>query len=242
MSLGLNVVEMIYEGKAKKLYSTDNSDELVLEFKNDLTAFNALKKGSFEGKSLLNLAFSEMIFSLLESEGIRTHRIKKLDDKRTLVKKLTMIPLEVVVRNKVAGSLAVKMKMEEGASLKKPIVEFYYKSDALQDPFLNSQQILSFGFAAESDLVALEEQALKINSVMLSVCQKAGISLIDFKIEFGKDSTGNVLLADEISPDSCRFWDLATGRKLDKDVFRRDLGSVEEAYQEVYQRLKKVLS
>lgn len=238
----MNSEVMIYEGKAKRLFSTDHPEELILEFKNDLTAFNALKKGSFEGKSFLNLSFSEMMFDAIESQGVLTHRLRKIDQTRTLVKKLVMIPLEVVVRNKVAGSLAAKMKIQEGADLAVPIVEFYYKSDSLQDPFLNSQQIVAFGFASAEDLQDLEKLALKINSIMKEICERAGILLIDFKLEFGRDSSGHLVLADEISPDSCRFWDIQTKQKLDKDVFRRDLGSVEDAYKEVYLRIKNVLN
>ncbi len=228
---------MIYEGKAKKIFKTDQANILLMEYKDSLTAFNALKKGEFAGKGSLNCSISTLIFKLLSKHGIRHHWIETRDDKFMMVHQTKIIPLEVVIRNYIAGSLAKKLDIAEGTSLKQPIVEFYYKNDALNDPFVNDEQIVALGWAAPGDLKILKTQALEINKVLFDVFQKVGLKLIDFKIEFGFDAAGNLILSDEISPDCMRLWDAATDKKLDKDRFRRDLGSVEEAYQEVFQRL-----
>lgn len=231
--------ELLYEGKAKKIFKTDQPEVLLMEYKDSLTAFNALKKGEFAGKGALNCKISTLIFKLLTKNKIKHHWIETREDKFMLVHRTKIIPLEVVARNFVAGSLAKKLEITEGMELKQPIVEFYYKNDALNDPFVNDEQILALGWAGASDLKILKEQALKINDVLFPVFKSVGLKLIDFKIEFGFDSTAQVILSDEISPDCMRLWDWETDKKLDKDRFRRDLGSVEEAYQEVYQRLLK---
>lgn len=233
----MKIQEMLYEGKAKKIFKTDQKDILLMEYKDSLTAFNALKKGEFAGKGALNCKISTLIFKLLSKYNIKHHWIETRDDKFMLVHQTKIIPLEVVVRNFVAGSLAKKLEIAEGTPLKQPVVEFYYKNDALNDPFVNDEQIVALGWAEAGDLKILKSQALEINKVLLDVFKKIGLKLIDFKIEFGFDSNAAVILSDEISPDCMRLWDAATDKKLDKDRFRRDLGSVEEAYQEVYQRL-----
>lgn len=231
--------ELIYEGKAKKIFKTDQPHVLLMEYKDSLTAFNALKKGEFAGKGALNCKISTLIFRLLTKNNIKHHWIETKDDKFMVVHQTKIIPLEVVVRNFVAGSLAKKLDIPEGTALKQPIVEFYFKNDALNDPFVNDEQIVALGWAKDTELQLLKAEALKINNVLFPVFKNVGLKLIDFKIEFGFDSNGQVILSDEISPDCMRLWDSATDKKLDKDRFRRDLGSVEEAYQEVYQRLLK---
>ena len=231
--------ELLYEGKAKKIFKTDNPEILLMEYKDSLTAFNALKKGEFAGKGALNCKISTLIFKLLSQHNIKHHWIETRADKFMVVHRTRIIPLEVVVRNFVAGSLAKKLEITEGTVLKQPIVEFYYKNDALNDPFVNDEQIIALGWAGAAELKTLKAQALLINDVLLKVFKNVGLKLIDFKTEFGFDSTAQVILSDEISPDCMRLWDSVTDKKLDKDRFRRDLGSVEEAYQEVYQRLLK---
>lgn len=235
----MNNKEMIYEGKAKKIFKTDQEDILLMEYKDSLTAFNALKKGEFAGKGALNCKISTLIFKLLTQNKIQHHWIETRDNKFMLVHKTKIIPLEVVVRNFMAGSLSKKLGIEEGTALKNSIVEFYYKNDALNDPFVNDEQILALGWAQPKDLQILKSQALEINKVLSEVFNKIGIKLIDFKIEFGFNSEGQIILSDEISPDCMRLWDLKTNKKLDKDRFRQDLGLVEEAYLEVYERLAK---
>lgn len=231
---------LLYEGKAKKIFSVEGESDLVwVEFKNSLTAFNALKKGEFEEKGAINRQISSLIFKHLQSKNIPTHWIEDLGSDAMIVKKLEIIPLEVVVRNWLAGSTAKKLGIEEGQKLKKPLVEFYYKNDALADPFLSDDQVLMMEIVSEKELQSLKEKALQVNAAMLEMWQKLGIQLIDFKIEFGKDSSGEIWLADEISPDCCRLWDVESGEKLDKDRFRRDLGSIRESYIEVLNRLQR---
>lgn len=234
-----NKMEMIYEGKAKKIFKTDQPNILLMEYKDSLTAFNALKKGEFAGKGALNCKISTLIFKLLSQQHIQHHWIETRDNKFMLVHQTSIIPLEVVVRNFVAGSLAKKLGVTEGQSLKMPIVEFYYKNDALNDPFVNDEQIMALGWAQAEDLKILKSQALEINKVLFTTFNKIGIKLIDFKIEFGFNSKGKIILSDEISPDCMRLWDTETNKKLDKDRFRQDLGLVEESYLEVYERLSK---
>lgn len=229
--------ELLYEGKAKKIFKTDKPDILLMEYKDSLTAFNALKKGEFAGKGALSCKISTLIFRLLTKHRIQHHWIETRDDKFMIVHRTKIVPLEVVVRNFVAGSLAKKLDITEGTSLKQAIVEFYYKNDALNDPFVNDEQILALGWATAGDLQVLKSQAIEINKVLYEVFSGVGLKLIDFKIEFGFDSSGKLILSDEISPDCMRLWDSVTDKKLDKDRFRRDLGSIEEAYDEVYQRL-----
>lgn len=232
--------EMLYEGKAKKIYATDSSDEVIVEYKDSLTAFNAQKKGSFDGKGLLNLKITTLLFEELAKRGVPTHFVKNLGGNEMLVKKVEIIPLEVVVRNILAGSTAKKLGIEEGKVLAKPLVEFYYKDDALGDPFLSDDQALMMEVATEAELAQLKKVALQVNDGLKDIFKKAKLKLVDFKIEIGR-LNGKLLLADEISPDCCRLWDEATGEKMDKDRFRRDLGKVQESYEEVYQRLSEVV-
>jgi phosphoribosylaminoimidazole-succinocarboxamide synthase len=234
--------EMLYEGKAKKIFKTDQDQVLMMEYKDSLTAFNALKKGEFVGKGGLNCKISTLIFKLLAKNGIRHHWISTQEDKYMLVHQTRIIPLEVVVRNHIAGSLAKKLGQNEGEALKSPVVEFYYKNDALNDPFVNEDQIMALGWAQKEDLEILKSQALKINQVLFKTFRDVGLKLIDFKIEFGFNKDGEIILADEISPDCMRLWDAQTNKKMDKDRFRQDLGEIDQAYTEVYERLSKGVS
>lgn len=232
--------QMLYEGKAKKVYTTDQEGIYWVEYKDDATAFNGEKKGTIGDKGIVNNRLSALLFEVLEKTGIPTHFIELLNDREMLVRKLEMIPLEVVVRNIAAGSLAKRLGVAEGLKLSRPVVELYYKDDALGDPFVNESHSLAMGWAEQSDLKEIQELGLKINGELQKILDQAGIILVDFKLEFGK-AEGKVYLGDEISPDTCRFWDKETQEKLDKDRFRRDLGKVEEAYAEVYRRVKEVL-
>lgn len=233
---------LLYEGKAKKIFSLDGSEDSVrVEYKDSLTAFNALKKGSFPNKGHINREIASLIFRYLQAQGVRSHWISDEGELSMIVEKVEIIPLEVVVRNTLAGSTAKKLGLEEGRKLAQPLVEFYYKNDALQDPFLSDDQALMMNIASASELAELKAQALKVNQALISMFASAGLNLIDFKIEFGKNKKNQIILADEISPDCCRLWDLKTGEKMDKDRFRRDLGNVKESYEEVLSRLKKVL-
>lgn len=233
--------ELLYEGKAKKVYSTEKSEVLLLEFKDSLTAFNAQKKGSFDGKGVLNKEIASLIFAKLKKSGIESHFISNPSPSEMEVVKVSIIPLEVVIRNVLAGSTAKKMGIEEGRTLSRPLVEFYFKDDALGDPFISDDQAIIFEIATEAELKELKHKALKVNEVLSETFKKIGIKLVDFKIEFGKNAKGEILLADEITPDCCRLWDEKTGEKLDKDRFRRDLGNVEESYRQVLTRLKEAL-
>ncbi len=231
--------DLIYEGKAKKIFSTENVQQVLMEYKDSLTAFNALKKGEFAGKGELNCQISTLIFKVLSQNHIKHHWIETLYGNQMLVQKTTIIPLEVVVRNVIAGSLAKKLGRTEGEVLKNPIVEFYYKDDALGDPFVSDEQIMALGWADQKTLDVLKKEARAINQVLQSVFLKAGMKLVDFKTEFGRNSAGEILLSDEISPDCMRLWDVDTNKKMDKDRFRQDLGEVEQTYLEVFQRLQK---
>ncbi len=231
--------KLIYEGKAKKIFQTDKADQVLMEFKDSLTAFNALKKGEFQGKGELNCQISTLIFHWLSQNGIKHHWIATRDKNKMLVEKTEIIPLEVVVRNFMAGSLAKKLGQTEGLKLKNPIVEFYFKKDELNDPFVNDDQITALGWADQKTLDLLKAEALNINSVLQKLFQKIDLKLIDFKTEFGRNQKGAIILSDEISPDCMRLWDEKTNRKLDKDRFRQDLGEVAESYQEVFQRIEK---
>jgi phosphoribosylaminoimidazole-succinocarboxamide synthase len=233
-------MKLFYEGKAKKVFSTENSNEVEIEFKNSLTAFNALKKGEFDNKGAVNLAISEILFAKLEQAKIKTHFVKKVSENRIRALQVKIIPLEVVVRNRIAGSLAKKMGLEEGGELPFPVIEFYFKSDELQDPFLNDDQIYALKLANKDEVAELKKQALAINAVMKPLYLNIGIALVDFKLEFGKTASGEIILADEISPDCSRLWDLKSGEKMDKDRFRRDLGNVKEMYEEVLKRLQSI--
>ncbi len=239
--INVQIGPQIYEGKAKKIFATNDDQLVIMEFKNDLTAFNALKKGQFDGKGEVNCEISTLIFMELAKHKISLHWVKTFEKNKMLVQKTNIIPLEVVVRNRVAGSLAKKFKMTEGEVLKSPLVEFYYKNDELQDPFVSDDQITSFGWAQASDLVHVKAMALKINTILKDIFLKCGISLVDFKIEFGKLPNSEIVLADEISPDSMRLWDAQTMEKLDKDRFRFDLGDVKTGYQTILTKLKEVL-
>jgi len=228
--------ELLYEGKAKKLFATADPDQLLQFFKDDATAFNAKKRGTIVDKGILNNAISEVFFRMLERAGVPTHFVRRLDDRRMLVKRLEIVPIEMVVRNVVAGSLAKRLGMEEGKVLPEPIVEFYYKSDPLDDPMINEWHALVFKMATKAELDRMVELTLKVNTVLRPFLAERGIVLVDMKLEFGRHH-GEILLGDEICPDTCRFWDSSSGEKMDKDRFRRDLGRVEEAYQEIARRV-----
>ncbi len=228
--------EQLYEGKAKKVFATDDPDRCIVDYKDDATAFNGQKKGTITGKGIVNNKMSNYLFKLLESKGIPTHFEKQLSDRATLVKKVQIVPLEVIVRNKAAGSLAKRLGMKEGSELRCPVLEFCYKSDELGDPMVNETHILAAGFATKEEIDEISKMAMKINKILIDFFLSVNIELIDFKLEFGRYH-GTIILADEISPDTCRLWDVRTHEKLDKDRFRRDLGGVEEAYQEVMKRI-----
>lgn len=228
--------KQVYEGKAKILFETDDSDLLIAYFKDDATAFNNQKKGSIKEKGVLNNAISSKIFELLAQKKIPNHFVEKISDREMLVKNLKIIPLEVLVRNVVAGSLAKRMGMPEGATLKRTIIELCYKNDDLGDPFIGEDHALAFDLCTEQELITIKNYALKINDFLVGFFDSMGIKLVDFKLEFGRFK-GEVILADEITPDGCRLWDKKTGEKLDKDRFRRDLGGIEEAYKIVYDKV-----
>jgi phosphoribosylaminoimidazole-succinocarboxamide synthase len=228
---------MFYEGKAKKLYRTSDPDLVIQYFKDDATAFNAKKRGTIEDKGVMNNRMSELFFTLLEGAGVRTHFVRRLDDREMLCKRLDIVPVETVVRNIVAGSMAKRLGREEGEPLKHPIVEYYYKSDALDDPLILAEHAIAFGWATAEELKTIDAKALKVDEVLSKFLDERGVILVDFKLEFGRHH-GEILLGDEICPDTCRFWDKATRQKLDKDRFRRDLGGVEEAYHEMLRRVE----
>jgi phosphoribosylaminoimidazole-succinocarboxamide synthase len=228
--------ELLYEGKAKKLFATADPDQLLQFFKDDATAFNAKKRGTIVDKGILNNAISEVFFRLLEDAGVPTHFVRRLDDRRMLVKRLEIVPIEMVVRNVIAGSLAKRLGLEEGKVLPEPIVEFFYKSDPLDDPMINEWHALVLGMATKPELDRMVELTLRVNAVLRPFLAERGIVLVDMKLEFGRYH-GEIVLGDEICPDTCRFWDSSSGEKMDKDRFRRDLGRVEEAYQEIARRV-----
>lgn len=228
--------EELYEGKAKIIYSTDDPDLIIQYFKDDATAFNALKKGSIESKGIMNNKISEVLFKYLEEKGIPTHFVERLNDREMINKKLEIILVEVVVRNIVAGSLAKRLGKEEGEVLPMPIVEYYYKDDALGDPMINMDHIRSLKLATDEEMNKIRVYALKVNDLLRKFFGDRGIDLVDYKLEFGRHN-GEILLGDEICPDTCRLWDKSTHEKMDKDRFRQDLGKIEEAYAEVCQRV-----
>jgi phosphoribosylaminoimidazole-succinocarboxamide synthase len=231
-------LELLYEGKGKKLYKTEDENLLVAEFKDDLTAFNAEKRGNEEGKGALNCKISTQLFALLEEHDIKTHLVKTLDDTTQLVKKVKIIPIEVVVRNIATGSLSKRLGIADGTVLPFTLVEFYYKDDSLGDPILNDEHCLMLDLVkSESDLEELKRLGRQINVIMKKFFEERRLKLVDFKVEFGVDKEGNILLSDEISPDSCRFWDMDTNEKMDKDRFRQGLGNVKVAYEEVLKRI-----
>lgn len=229
--------EQLYEGKAKKVYATNDPDLVIVDYKDDATAFNGEKKGTISGKGVINNRMTNFMFKMLEKEGVPTHLVEEISDRETIVKKVSIVPLEVIVRNVAAGSFSKRMGVEEGRQLLTPILEFSYKNDDLGDPFINDYYALALGLATKEEIDTIAKYAFKVNEFMLNFFKGLNIDLIDFKIEFGKTSDGTIILADEISPDTCRFWDSTTHEKLDKDRFRRDMGGVEEAYQEIMKRL-----
>ncbi len=230
-------LEQLYEGKAKKVYKTEDPNLVIVDYKDDATAFNGEKKGTIVGKGVVNNRMTNHVFQLLAKAGVPTHFVEELSDRETLVKKVNIVPLEVIVRNVAAGSFSKRMGVEEGRALLQPILEFSYKEDALGDPFINDDYALALGFATQEEIDTIKTYTRKVNEVMKAYFLEMNMKLIDFKIEFGKDMDGNIILADEVSPDTCRLWDVETNEKLDKDRFRRDLGNVEDAYKEVFARL-----
>ena len=229
-------LNMLYEGKAKKVYATDDEKLYIVDYKDDATAFNGLKKGTIAGKGVTNNKMSNIIFKYLEENGVKTHFVKELSPTETLVKKVSIVPLEVIVRNVAAGSFSKRFGVKEGTVLNSPTLEFCYKNDDLGDPMINDYQIYALGLATKEEIKTISDMAFKINTLMVEFFKKINIRLIDFKIEFGRCDEG-IILADEISPDTCRLWDAKTNTKLDKDRFRQDLGNVEEAYDEVFRRV-----
>ncbi|WP_107838112.1 phosphoribosylaminoimidazolesuccinocarboxamide synthase [Metasolibacillus meyeri] len=233
----MNKGQLLYEGKAKRLYATEDDNILFVEYKDSATAFNGEKKEEIVGKGILNNRITTVIFEKLQEKGIASHFVKSLSANEQLVRKVDIIPIEVVVRNIAAGSLAKRLGLEEGTSLARPIVEFYYKDDALGDPLITTEHIDVLGIATAQQVQALYESSLRVNEVLRPIFEEVGVILVDFKLEYGVDGEGAVLLADEISPDTCRLWDAETKRKLDKDVFRRDLGSLTEVYEIILTKL-----
>lgn len=230
--------DKIYEGKAKILYTTDDPDLVIQYFKDDATAFNAAKKGSIDQKGVMNNQISTKIFEMLQSQGITTHFVKQLSDREMLVKKVTIVPLEVIIRNRAAGSLCRLLGLPEGMKLACPILEFCYKEDKLGDPMINEYHIRALNYATDQEVEKIKAMVFKVNDAMREFFAALNIELIDFKLEFGRYKN-DVILADEISPDTCRLWETGTGEKLDKDRFRRDLGNIEQAYQEVLRRVTR---
>jgi phosphoribosylaminoimidazole-succinocarboxamide synthase len=229
-------LELLYEGKAKRVYKTDMEDRCIVEYKDDATAFNGLKKGTIVGKGVINNRVSNHLFQLLERSGIATHYVEEINDRETIVKKVEIIPVEVIVRNIAAGSLSKRLGIPEGRVLNHTVLEFCYKNDELGDPMVNEYHIYAMDLATPQEIKTISEMSFKVNDILRAYLKDLKIDLIDFKLEFGRFK-GQVVLADEISPDTCRFWDSTTGEKLDKDRFRRDLGNVEQAYQEILKRL-----
>ncbi len=228
---------MIYEGKAKRVYATDEAELLIVDYKDDATAFNGEKRGTIAGKGVINNQMSNRLMRRLEQAGVPTHFVKELSERETLVRRVEIVPLEVIVRNRSAGSFSKRYGVEEGRVFDAPTIEFSYKNDALGDPLINSSHVIALGLAAPEELELIRRYAFRVNEVLSALWASRGITLVDFKLEFGRLADGTIVLADEISPDTCRLWDSATGKKLDKDRFRRDLGGVEDAYAEVMRRL-----
>ena len=226
----------LYEGKAKKVYATDNADVVIVDYKDDATAFNGLKKGTIAGKGVINNKMSNMMFKIMESKGIPTHLVEELSDRETAVKKVEIVPLEVIIRNTAAGSFSKRLGVPEGKKLPVTVLEFSYKNDDLGDPLINDYHALAMELATPEEIETIKNMAFKVNEVMKEFFKTLNIDLIDFKLEFGRFH-GQIILADEISPDTCRFWDMTTGEKLDKDRFRRDMGGVEDAYKEMMKRV-----
>ncbi len=228
---------LLYEGKAKKVFATDNPEVLLVSYKDDATAFNGLKKGTISGKGAINNRVTNSMMRLLEKDGVPTHFIEELNDRETLVKKVSIVPLEVIIRNISAGSFAKRYGVKEGIVFARPTIEFSYKNDELGDPLINEYHALALGLATAEEIETIKTLAFKVNDFLKVFFKKLNIDLVDFKLEFGRLSDGTIVLADEISPDTCRFWDCDTHEKLDKDRFRRDLGGVEDAYREIMKRI-----
>lgn len=229
--------EQLYEGKAKKVFATDDPNLVIVDYKDDATAFNGLKKGSIAGKGVINNIMSNHMFQLLEKQGVPTHFVEQLSERETLVKKVSIVPLEVIIRNISAGSFAKRFGVEEGIVFDEPTIEFSYKNDDLGDPLMNAYHAVALKAATREEIETIKSMAFKVNEVMKQYFDSLNVILVDFKLEFGKTADGKIVLADEISPDTCRLWDKTTKEKLDKDRFRRDLGGVEEAYQEIMKRV-----
>lgn len=238
--MGKEKKEMLYEGKAKKIYATNDPNKIIVYYKDDATAFNGEKKGSIKDKGIMNNDITSLLFNMLEKNGIKTHFIEKLNDREQLCQKVKIFPLEVIVRNLIAGSMAKRLGIEEGKVPSNTIFEICYKNDEYGDPLINDHHAVALNLASYNELKYIYELTAKINDLLKNALDKIGITLVDFKVEFGKNYKGEILLADEITPDTCRFWDKETGKKLDKDRFRRDLGSIEEAYIEVLSRLNNI--
>ena len=234
--------EQIYEGKAKRVFATDDPEALIVSYKDDATALNGLKRGTIAGKGAVNNRMSNALMAMLEGKGIPTHFIKELSERETLVKRVEIVPLEVIVRNIAAGSFAKRYGVPEGVVFAAPTVEFSYKNDALADPLLNDSHAIALGIATTEEIIRIRTMALEVNSALREFFRGVGVELVDFKLEFGRLSDGSIVLADEISPDTCRLWDSSTHEKLDKDRFRRDMGGVEEAYEEVFRRVMGALA
>lgn len=234
-------LHQLYEGKAKKVFATDDPEKLIVEYKDDATAFNGLKKGTIKGKGVINNQMSNRLMAYLEKQGVPTHFIEEINERKTVVKKVSIVPLEVIIRNISAGSFAKHYGVEEGIVFDQPTIEFSYKNDELGDPLLNHYHALALKLATAEEIETIEKYAFKINQVLRAFWLSAGVTLVDFKLEFGRLSDGTIVLADEISPDTSRLWDVKTHEKLDKDRFRRDMGGVEEAYAEIMKRMEETL-
>lgn len=233
----LTKIKQLYEGKAKKVFSTEDPEKYIVSYKDDATAFNGLKKGTILGKGAINNRVTNHLMKLIESNGIPTHFVEELNDRETVVRKVEIVPLEVIVRNIAAGSLSKRLGLPEGVKMKRTVLEYCYKNDELGDPMVNEYHILAMEYCTKEELDLIADYSFRINKILGEYLKDCGIELIDFKLEFGRTSDGNIVLADEISPDTCRFWDITTHEKLDKDRFRRDLGGVEDAYKEILKRL-----
>ena len=234
-------LQQLYEGKAKKVFATDDPEKLIVEYKDDATAFNGLKKGTIKGKGVINNQMSNRLMAYLEKQGVPTHYVEEINERETIVKKVSIVPLEVIIRNISAGSFAKHYGVEEGIVFDEPTIEYSYKNDALGDPLLNARHALALKLVTKEELATIEELSFKVNDLLKAFWAGCGVTLVDFKMEFGRLSDGTIVLADEISPDTCRLWDSETKEKLDKDRFRRDLGGVEEAYAEIMRRLEEHL-
>ena len=230
-------LEQLYEGKAKKVFATDQPDLVIVDYKDDATALNGKKRGTIKGKGAINNMMTNRLMQMLEKNGVPTHFVEEISDRETVVKKVSIVPLEVIIRNVAAGSLSKRLGIPEGTPLRKPVIEYCYKCDELDDPMVNEYHIAAMGWATDEQMKLIAEYALKVDSVLIRFFKEINVELIDLKLEFGVTSDGTLVLADEISPDTCRFWDATTHEKLDKDRFRRDMGGVEEAYIEMARRL-----